>query len=254
MAHNLQKKAFMTAIEIKDVSFGYVKDERILYDVSFRIEEGEFVGIIGPNGGGKTTLLRLLMGFLDPWKGSISIFNKSPKKYPNGIAYVPQTLRFDKQFPITVGELVLGGILSELSWWGSFSQDDKKKALDALELVHLADMYDKPFGTLSGGQIQRALIARAFIQNPRILFLDEPTASVDVQAEADIYSILQDVRKKYTIVMVTHDIRAVIQHVGRVLSVQGRVSDITPSELCEHFALGLYHFPLIQTPITHLKT
>jgi zinc transport system ATP-binding protein len=244
----------MTAIDVRNVSFGYVKGEPIISDASFQIAAGEFVGIIGPNGGGKTTLLRLMMGFLDPWVGTISIFNKSAKRYPNGIAYVPQTLRFDKEFPITVGELVLGGRLSHLSWFGSFSKQEQEKARYALEQVGLADMYEKPFGTLSGGQIQRTLLARALVQDPRILLLDEPTASVDVEAEAGIYDILQRVRKTYTIIMVTHNIRAVIEQVGRVLCVQGRISSITPHELCEHFALGLYHFPLMQTPLTHLKT
>lgn len=241
------------AISMRHVFFGYNKQEPIIVDANIEVQKGEFIGIIGPNGGGKTTLLKLLMGFLEPWKGEISLFGKSPKNYPNGIAYVPQVLRFDKQFPITVMELVLGGRLSNLPWWGVFSKNDRAQAMSALEKVKLEDIASRPFGTLSGGQAQRALIARALASDPQILLLDEPTANVDVQAEAEIYDLLLELRKHLTILMVTHDIRAVIQQVERVLCVQRQVDSITPSGLCEHFALGLYHFPLIQTTESHLK-
>lgn len=242
-----------TIISLTNVSFGYTKGDAILKDATFAVKEKEFIGVIGPNGGGKTTLFKLIMGFLDPWEGAISVFGKSPKKHPNGIAYVPQQLRFDKQFPITTIELVLGGRLSTLPWWGAFSKKDEEIAYHALEQVQLLAYALKPFGTLSGGQAQRALIARALASEPKILLLDEPTASVDVQAEADIHELLEKIRKNLTILMVTHDIRSIINQVERVLCVQGRVDSMSPAVLCEHFALGLYHFPLIQTPITHLK-
>jgi len=242
------------AIAVEQVTFGYSKDEPIVQDATFKVKSGEFIGMIGPNGGGKTTLLKLLMGFIEPWKGEISIFGKSPHTYPNGLAYVPQQLRFDKQFPITVMELVLGGRLALLPWWGSFSKNDREIAFDALEKVQLTEFATKPFGTLSGGQAQRALIARALASEPRALLLDEPTANVDSQAEADIHELLVKIRNQLTIIMVTHDIRAIIHKVERVLCVQCQVDSISPTELCEHFALGLYHFPLIQTGKTHLTS
>ena len=241
------------ALQVENVSFGYTKEEPIITNASFSIKKGEFIGIIGPNGGGKTTLLKLLMGFLTPWSGSISIFGKNPKEYPNGIAYVPQALRFDKQFPITVLELTLGGRLSHLPWWGCFSKNDREIALEALEKVKLTEFANKPFGTLSGGQAQRALIARALASHPSLLLLDEPTANVDTQAEGEIQELLLQLQNELTILMVTHDIRAIIQQVGRVLCVQRHVESITPHDLCEHFALGLYHYPLIQTSTHHLK-
>jgi zinc transport system ATP-binding protein len=240
-------------ITIKNVFFGYTKGEPIIVDASFDIMQGEFVGVIGPNGGGKTTLLRLMMGFITPWSGKITVFGKAPTRYPNGIAYVPQNLRFDKQFPITVLELVLGGRISSLSWFGHFCKEDRDKAIDALEKVGPADIKDKSFGTLSGGQAQRALIARALAQEPKILLLDEPTANIDVQAESDMYELLHKIRSSLTVVMVTHDIRAIIHQVERVLCVQGKVTIIEPKELCEHFALGLYHFPLIETANGHFR-
>lgn len=241
------------AISVKNISFGYSRDEPVLKNVSFEVQKGEFVGLIGPNGGGKTTLLKLLIGFLRPWQGDISIFGQPATSYPNGIGYVPQALHCDKQFPINVMDLVLGGRLSRLPWWGKFSKEDREAALFALEQVKLTDFRYRPFGTLSGGQAQRVLIARALAQQPKVLLLDEPMACVDVQAEADICDVLNDIQGKLTILMVTHDIRAVIQQVKRVLCVQGGVMSLEPGQVCEHFALGLYHFPLILTPEQHLK-
>ncbi len=240
-------------ISIKNLFFGYTPDQPVLYDVCLDIQQTEFIGIIGPNGGGKTTLLKLLLGFLQPWQGSITILGKPATSYPNDIAYVPQALHYDKQFPISVLDLVLGGRLSKLAWWGAFSKEDKEQALFALEQVQLIDFKDRPFGTLSGGQAQRALIARALAQEPKILLLDESMACVDIQAEAEIYDVLNKIRSKLTILMVTHDIRAIIQQVQRVICVQGKVLTLKPGDVCEHFALGLYHFPLILTPDEHLK-
>ncbi len=241
------------AVVLTSVTFGYQKGEPIIQEATVNIKEGEFIGIIGPNGGGKTTLLKLIMGFLIPWSGNISVYGQPATKYPNGIAYVPQSFRFDKEFPISVLELVLGGCLSQLSWWGGFSKQDREIGLSALEQVGLADYAKKPFSALSGGQAQRAFIARALAAKPRILILDEPTASVDEKAEAEIYEILQRIRKNTTVLMVTHDIRRVIHDVERVLCVQNRVESVIPSRLCEHFALGLYHFPLMQTGETHFS-
>ncbi len=234
-----------TAIDLKHLFFSY-QDRLVLKDISFSVMEGEFVGIIGPNGGGKTTLLKLILGFLKPESGSVEIFGKSPYSVLKQIAYVPQTARFDRQFPISVMELVLSGRLSRLPWYGKYSAEDKKKALEALEKVDLADMQNASFGTLSGGQAQRALIARALVSEPKLLLLDEPTASVDSQAEAHIYEILEGLRGIITIMMVTHDLNAVIDHVDRVICVQNTAFVLKPEEVCQHFAIGLYHGPLIK--------
>ena len=242
------------AIVFEDVTYGYVAGEPTLQAASFSIEKGEFIGIIGPNGGGKTTLLRLAMGFIKPWTGKITIFGQEANKHPNGIAYVPQTLRFDKQFPITVLELVLAGRLSHLQWWGGFSKKDRQKAFDALDRVKLLEFAEKPFGCLSGGQMQRALIARALVSDPLILFLDEPTASVDSDSETEIQEILTILRSQLTIIMVTHDIHAVVQKVDRLLYVQRKVAAMSSEQVCEHFALGLYHFPLVETKKGHLAS
>lgn len=223
-------------IHFEHVFFGYGED-LVLRDVNFKVHAGEFIGIIGPNGGGKTTLLKLILGFLKPKRGLKQI-NTSE------VAYVPQGLRFDRQFPISVMELVLSGRLAHLPWYGVYSKADRQAALEALEKVGLISHRNAAFGTLSGGQAQRALIARALVSNPSLLLLDEPTASVDTQAEADIYRILQSLRGQMTILMVTHNLNVAIELVDRVLCVQGGVLSLMPQEVCEHFALGLYHAPL----------
>lgn len=240
------------AIVANNLTYGYSKAEAVISSAHFTIEEGEFVAVIGPNGGGKTTLLKLLMGFYTPWSGSISICGLPAAHYPSGVAYVPQNLRFDRQFPISVEALVLGGKASTLSFWGRYSKKAKEQAMHALDQVGLADYASRAFGTLSGGQAQRALIARALVQEPKILLLDEPTANVDIEAEANIYELILQLQGRHTIVMVTHDIRAIIGNVKKVLCVQGQVSVINPDKLCEHFALGLYHYPLIETTKSHL--
>ena len=213
--------------------------------MNFSIRPGEFVGIFGPNGGGKTTLLKLIMGFLKPTSGKLAIFSESSKDAIQQISYVPQSLRFDKQFPISVREVVLSGRLSHLPWYGVYRKEDKQAAIEALEKVRMLEFQDKAFGTLSGGQAQRVLIARALVSNPKLLLLDEPTASVDAQAENEIYALLKELRGKMTILMVTHNLQVAIKLVDRVLCVRGEVISIKTEEVCEHFALGLYHTPLI---------
>lgn len=235
-----------SVISLDQVSFSY-EDVLVLKDISFSIEPGQFIGMIGPNGGGKTTLLKLIMGFIKPTKGHISILGTSPANARNQIAYVPQSLRYDKQFPISVLELVLGGRLSHLPWYGAFSKEDVDAALHALDLVGMLKYKDRGFGNLSGGQAQRTLIARALASNPQLLLLDEPTANVDANAEQEIYEILKNLQGKMTILMVTHNLNAAIQLFEKVLCIQQNCTILKPQEVCEHFALGLYHPPLIKS-------
>lgn len=230
-------------ITVKNVSFRY-DASLILKDVDLEIFPGEFIGIFGPNGGGKTTFLKLLMGILKPSKGKI-LFHNRTKKVRFG--YVPQASNLDKQFPITVLELVLMGCLDELSWTGFFSKKSKQKAREALDKVGLLSKEDAPFGTLSGGQAQRALIARAIASDPQVLLLDEPTASADPEAQQEIYKLLHMLKgDDRTILMVTHDLQAIIEKVQKVLCIERYVSTLRPSEVCKHFAMGLYHLPLMR--------
>lgn len=233
------------AIQIKDLSFAYNGFET-LSKVNLSIAEKEFVGIIGPNGGGKTTLLKLIMGLLLPQKGAITLFGKSPMVQYGHMGYVPQFRSIDNNFPISVLDLVLLGALSKTSRWGFFQKKEKETALHLLERLGLSEMKDRPFSHLSGGQAQRALIARALVSDPPLLVLDEPTSNIDIHAEEKIFDLLMDLKGKKTILMVSHDLQCIIEDVNRVVSVQKTVHVLDPKEVCEHFALGLYHEPLIK--------
>lgn len=227
-------------LSLKNVSFSYNKTP-ILENVSLSIETGDFIGIFGPNGGGKTTLLQLILGFLKADKGTIE-FKGNLKE----IGYVPQIARLDKQFPITVEEVVQMGLLAKLSLFGTLKAEHKQAALEALDKVGMLPFKNHSFGKLSGGQAQRVLIARAIVSNPKCLILDEPTASIDPEAEEEVLSILRSLKGKITILMVTHDLQTIIHNVEKLLCVHRHIHVLSPSEVCEHFGLGLYHSPLMK--------
>ena len=231
------------AVSAKNLTFSY-DSVPVLESAAFSIQEGDFVGIFGPNGGGKTTLLKILMGLLTPQKGEIHLLGKSPKDARSHIGYVPQALQFDKNFPITTLDVVLMGCLSQLKWWGGYPKAAKQAALEALKEVDLDGYAHSLFGTLSGGQAQRALIARAIVGKPRILLLDEPTANVDPKAQQEIHQLLSRLNKTITILMVTHDLQSIIDKTKRLLCVHRKVTMMEAKQVCEHFALGLYHTPL----------
>lgn len=230
----------MDAVKIDRVHFAY-RETPILRDITLAIPEGAFVGFVGPNGGGKTTLLNLMMGFIKPQSGTVSIYGTTPEKARPLIGYVPQVFRYDTAFPISVQEVVLTGRLRNLPWWGHFRNDDKNAAQGALERVGMGRFSKALFAELSGGQAQRVLIARALVSKPKILLLDEPTASVDPKAQSDIYNLLDTFKGNLTICMVTHDLKTALDHVEKVFCVQQEVRELHKDEVCQHFALGLYH-------------
>lgn len=241
----------MKAIEIKDLSFKY-ENENILENVSFAIDQNEFVGVIGPNGGGKTTLIKLILGFLPMQKGKIKIFGKNPKEMVHQIGYVPQLFNVDRHFPLSVLDLVMMGAVAKAPWFGFYPKEIKEKAKKLLAMVNLSRYEESSFGKLSGGQIQKALIAKALISDPKILILDEPTANIDLQSEKEIMKILCKELENRTILMVTHNIQMIVHNVQKALCVQKHVTCMFPKEICEHFALGLYHYPLVKTKENHL--
>lgn len=232
------------AIQVENLTFSY-PGTPILNDVSFEVAQGECIGVIGPNGGGKSTLLKLLTGILKPQQGQIKLFGLPLKEAFPMIAYVPQTLGFDKQFPISVKEVVLGGRLSQLNWLGLYQKKDYQIVEESLARVGLSSFIDKSFSTLSGGQAQRVLIARALASKPKLMLLDEPTASVDQQAESDILELLKSLQHEITFMLVTHDLNQAVNQVDRLLVVQKGVQPMTIKEVCEHFAMGLYHTPMV---------
>ena len=233
------------AITFNNVSFNY-NDIPILESVNLEIKCSDFIGVIGPNGGGKTTLLKLMTGLLKPTYGSVKVLEKNPKDSLSHIGYVPQYSNIDKNFPITLEELILLGSLSKASIFGKYPKEIKEKAKYLLEKMELFHLKDKPFGFLSGGEAQRALIARALIRDPEILILDEPTSNIDIAAENKIFDLILKNKGKKTIIMVSHDLEVIIEYVKNIVFVKHSVTTTLPDQICEHFALGLYHKPYLK--------
>ncbi len=206
------------AIDVRDLWFSY-NGTRILDQVTFSVEQGDFLGILGPNGGGKTTLLKLLLGILKPRGGEIAVLGEPPHRAKHRVGYMPQNTDFDLHFPISVMEIVLMGRLCQPRIWGWHSRKDHIKAEEVLKRVGMWEYRHVPIGSISGGQRQRVFIARALATDPEILFLDEPTASVDPEFETDLFDFLKELNQEVTILVVTHDIGVISHHVKSVACV-----------------------------------
>lgn len=206
------------AIEVEGVCFSYEKTE-VLKEVSFCLKQGEFLGIIGPNGGGKTTLVRLMLGLLRPDRGTIRILGMEPNAASRRVGYVPQSMDLSRAFPISVMDVALMGRLSRSGIGKRYTQEDREKARQALEKTGMWEHRHKHIGKLSGGQKQRVFIARALATDPEILFLDEPTSGVDPEFHVNLYDILQELNKQVTIVVITHDIGVVSSYMKSIACV-----------------------------------
>lgn len=206
-------------IEIKNLNFGYKGNSEILENVNIRIKENQLITVVGPNGGGKTTLLKLIAGLLKPDSGQIIIDGKPNYKY-SSIGYVPQQNRFDNKFPITVYEVVLSGTIKP---FGHYTKQDRASADKSIEEVGLQEYKDKPFNDLSSGQQQRVLIARALATNAKILLLDEPTSNIDAEIGKNLNALLKKLRKTMTIILVTHDTGFVTDITDRVFCINKTV-------------------------------
>ncbi len=229
-----------STITITNVSFQY-NSTLILQDVNLTFKCGSFYLLIGPNGGGKTTLLKLIMGLLEPTKGEISIYERLPKYNLNYIGYIPQSFTFDRKFPISVKEFIMMGAISRLKWYGAWPAEILEKADKLLDEMEIKTLKDRQIGTLSGGQLQRAAMARALINNPRILLLDEPTNGLDVDSSMFIQQKLTSLKSDKTIIMVSHMISDIIDSVDEIECVQCSVEKITKNTICSHYKIGLYH-------------
>jgi len=230
-------------IDIKDLFYSY-DNNPVLEDINLKVDNGDFVAFIGPNGGGKTTLIKLILGFLKPTKGNIRIMGKMPEHAGSEIGYVPQFAEFDKHFPIRVLDVVLGGLIHSSSFFPGYSREDKMKARKALDAVGISRLEKNVLGTLSGGQKQRVLIARALVSKPKLLVLDEPTASVDSNVERDIYDLFQRLNKEMTIVLVTHDLGFVSPYINRVACINRQISVHLTSEVDDKVILDTYLSPM----------
>jgi len=214
--------------DIKNLSFS-VRGQSILSNISLEIFSAEYIAIIGPNGGGKTTLIRMLLGLDKPTSGEVRIFGKklSAFKEWHKIGYVPQRAsHVDSSFPATVLDIVKMGRTSQLGFFNAFSKKDKDLVHDAMLKMDVLDLADKMVGTLSGGQRQRVMIARALASKPEILILDEPNTGVDMVSQKSFYKLLKKLNKedKITIVFITHDIGVIADDIARLFTINQKAT------------------------------
>ncbi|QIB68957.1 ABC transporter ATP-binding protein [Aminipila butyrica] len=237
------------AVKIEHLSVCYGQN-LALSDVCLDIQQGEYLGIIGPNGGGKTTLLKAVLGLIPASGGSISICGEKAGRGGQKMGYVPQITAVDKRFPISVLEVVLTGRLKQgLSPLFRFGQQDREKAYEALEKVGIRHLANRQTAALSGGEFQRMLIARALTVEPEILILDEPTASVDVSSCSQIYSLLKELNKELTIIMVSHDLLAVSDQVSKLACLNQHLLYYGEPKLSQEMMVHLYGCP-VELPAT----
>ena len=212
----------MTIVEIKDLDFAY-GGEAVLEDVNLTVRHKDFIAIIGPNGGGKTTLLKLVLGLLAPVKGTVRVDGKSPQEASPCIGYVPQDVHTNRSFPITAIDVVLMGKLDPKKRLSRRSTANRREALAALERLEMATYADRKIGLLSGGQRQRVFIARALVARPKLLILDEPTASIDTKGQADFYRLLKELNQDITVLVVSHDLLVISRYVKSVACVNKKL-------------------------------
>jgi zinc transport system ATP-binding protein len=207
---------------MEDVSFSY-DALPVLEKVNLEVAELDFMSVVGPNAGGKTTLLKLILGLLRPDSGRIQVFGLPPLKARPRIGYMAQQSSFDFLFPVNVMDVVLMGRLGHGGRGGFYGRSDRQAAEEALRRVEMSELRDRPFSRLSGGQRQRVLLARALASEPELLLLDEPTANVDAAIEKELFEILDELNRKITIILVTHDLGFVSGYVKRVACVNRRL-------------------------------
>jgi len=226
-------------IVTEELSFSY-DGSLVLENVNLTISEREFVSIVGPNGGGKTTLLKLILGLLEPTRGRVRVFGKPPERSRLRIGYMPQHARLDPLFPARVRDVVMMGRLGTARRFGPYGKADKEAAMEALREVEMYELRHRRFSALSDGQQQRVLIARALAPRPQILLLDEPTASLDLHVECELYETLRELNERLTVVLVSHDLGFVSRFVDRVICVKREVVVHPTSEITGELIQEIY--------------
>jgi zinc transport system ATP-binding protein len=230
-------------ISIRGLWAGY-EQEQVLEDVDLSVYEGDFIGLIGPNGGGKTTLVKVLLGLLPPTRGEVRVMGQSVRKGRREIGYVPQIVEFDRDFPVSVWEVARMGRLGRRGLLHRYNGEDEATVSRALRQVNMLDLRDRPIGELSGGQRQRVYIARALASEPEILLLDEPTSSVDPQVSVSIYELLAELNAHVTILLISHDVSIVSSYVKTVGCLNRRLFYHNDRQLTPEMLEQAYQCPI----------
>lgn len=229
-------------LDISKLSFSYGNDE-ILKEIDIKIFKNDFVAILGPNGGGKSTLVKLICGLLTPTKGSVTLMGENAIQKKTPIGYVPQSISFDKNFPTTVLDIVLMGRVRNLKTF-KYSEEDYNIALVSLEMVDMISYQNRLLSELSGGQLQRVLIARALATQSDILILDEPTSSVDPQSSGSIYKLIDSLSSSKTIILVTHDLSVVSNYTDKIIFINRDAKVFEDKDMPENFFSESYGCPV----------
>ncbi len=240
-------------LELKNLDAGY-DNKPVLKNINFTVHDNDFIGIIGPNGGGKTTLVKTILGVIKPGKGSINYyFPGKTRDFRKHIGYLPQQNVIDKKFPISAREVILSGLTARKPLFFSFSSEDKKRADELIEKSGLTSIARNPVGELSGGQLQRVFLARAVISNPVLLILDEPSTYVDNRSEFEFYETLKEFNKKIAILLVSHDIGTISSYIKTIACVNFNLH-YHPSNEISSEELQVYNCPvdiIAHGPVPH---
>ena len=230
-------------VEIQNITVAY--DAKIvLRDISLTLWENDFLGVIGPNGGGKTTLLKAMLGLLKPSEGRI-LFYKDDKPVPAlKIGYLPQINQIDRYFPVSVVEVVASGLMVEKKTWSKYSKEQRHRINETLDLMGMSEKSKRPVGELSGGELQRVLLGRAIVSNPNVLILDEPNTYVDKFFESRFYKLLEETNKKRAIILVSHDIGTIVPFVKNIACVNETLHYHAGNMLTEEWLEQVYHCPI----------
>ncbi|WP_102407358.1 metal ABC transporter ATP-binding protein [Parabacteroides bouchesdurhonensis] len=227
-------------IEIKDVTAGY-GPKIVLKDITLDVRQDDFLGIIGPNGGGKTTLLKLILGLLTPKSGSIRFFRNGQEVSSLKTGYLPQMNNIDKKFPISVKEVIASGLAAQKPLFKKYNREQNERIEQVIGQMGLEDLATRPIGELSGGQLQRVLLGRSIVSRPQLLILDEPNSYVDKRFESRFYQLLEEINKESAIILVSHDIGTVLTMVKNIACVNETLhyhpgADVSEEWLGEKYA------------------
>jgi zinc transport system ATP-binding protein len=221
-------------------------ENAVLEDINLELDAGDFLGLIGPNGGGKSTLLKVMLGLIKPDRGKIALFGLTPAAARSRVGYMPQKTVFDQSFPVKVLDVVLMGRYSCTGLLHRYGSQDRKAALEALEAVGMEDRSEREIGALSGGEQQRVFVARSLVSDPELLLMDEPTAGVDSAQQTDFYDLLCHLNRDLgiAIVLVSHDVTAISTYVSKIACLNQRLYYHGSKELCNEDIEKAYGCPV----------